>query len=152
MADADERDALTLPFVRELVGQVRAQDGYGVWEGKSDLELLEPFVIDKEKAREIPIIADPDPDTLSRLEQFYNAVSLAIEKRCGIMAMPIVQISPEGFGRVVLTCGRLVVVNKNVRDVHRFGFPSVARIAAAGDALIIGALDWIEKFPEVARA
>lgn len=152
MTVLSDSDAMSQPFVRELIGQVRAQDTYGVWEGKSDWELLEPFVIDKEKARAIPIIGDPDPDTMSRLEQFYNAVGLLIEKRCGVMASPVSQMSPEGFGRMVLTCGRLVVINKVLRDVHRFGFSSVAEIAKSGETLVGDALGWIERFPEVAKA
>ena len=57
-----------------------------------------------------------DPDILARLEQFYSAVALQIEKRCGLMAMPLMQMSSEGCGRMVLTCGRLVVINKVLRD------------------------------------
>lgn len=152
MTAHNDSEAMSQPFVCELVGQIRAQDSYGAWEGKSDRELLEPFILDKEKCRAIPIIGDPDPDTLARLEQFYNSVALSIEKRCGLMASPVMQMSSEGFGRMVLTCGRLVVINKVLRDVHRFGFPSVAGIAEGGDTLVDDALGWIERFPEVARA
>lgn len=139
-------------FVKTLVAQVRAQDGYGVWEGKRDEELLAPFILDAAKKREIPIIGDPDPDTLDRVQQFYNAVGLGIERRCGIMASPVMQMTPEGFGRMVLTCGRLVVVNKVLRDVHRFGFASIASLAEAGDALVEDALSWIGRFPDVAAS
>lgn len=139
------------PFVRALIAQIRAQDSYGVWEGKDDAELLAPFVLDRQRRSEIPIIGDPDPDTVSNVEQFYNAVALCIEKRCALMVVPILQLNPEGFGRIVLFCGRLVVVNKTLRDIHRFGFPSVDAIAAAGDRLVDDALDWIERHPAVAK-
>ncbi|MDP3686640.1 MAG: DUF269 domain-containing protein, partial [Sulfurimicrobium sp.] len=72
-------DLKSSPFLVELIKQWRAQDAYGAWEGKSDEELLAPYVIDKEKRKEIPIIGDPDPETLWRLELFYNAVGLAVE-------------------------------------------------------------------------
>jgi probable nitrogen fixation protein len=140
------------PFVKTLTAQVRAQDSYGVWEGKSDAELLSPFILDAAKKRAIPIIGDPDPDTLDRVAQFYNAVGLSIEKRCGIMASPVMQMTPEGFGRMVLTCGRLVVVNKVLRDIHRFGFASIESIAEAGDALVEDAVSLIERFPDVANS
>ena len=39
------------PFVRELVKVWRAQDTHGTWDTKSDAELLEPYVVDKEKRR-----------------------------------------------------------------------------------------------------
>jgi probable nitrogen fixation protein len=40
------------------------------------------------------------------------------------------KMSHEGFGRTVLTTGRLIVVNRYLRDVHRFGFPSLEKLAA----------------------
>ena len=140
------------PFCSELVRQVRAQDTYGMWDGKPDTDLLEPFIIDKAKAREIPLIGDPDPAVLGRIGMFYGAVALAIEKRCGIMASPLISITGEGFGRVVLTCGRLVAVAKTLRDVHRFGFASLAKLEASGAGLIEDGLQWIEKFKDAATA
>ena len=47
-------------FVKELVKQWRAQDMYGAWDGKSDLDLLEPYIVDKKKRKEIPLVGDPD--------------------------------------------------------------------------------------------
>ena len=147
--------AVVLPeeslFFRELVKQWRAQDSYGAWEKKSDTELLAPYVLDKEQRRAIPIIGDPDPEILWRVELFYNAVGLATERASGVMVSPMMKMSHEGFGRMVLIAGRLVVVNKQLRDVHRFGFPSMEKLAEEGDKLVAGALEMIEKFPEVAR-
>lgn len=138
-------------FVKELIKQWRAQDMHGAWEGKSDLELLEPYVLDKEKRRQVPIIGDPDPETLWRLELFYNAVGLSIERVTGIMVSPIMKMHHEGFGRMVLTAGRLVVVNKHLRDVHRFGFPTYAKLAEEGDKLVSSAVEMINKYPDVAN-
>ncbi len=138
-------------FVKELVKQWRAQDSYGAWEGKSDATLLEPYVLDKEKRREIPIIGDPDPETLWRLELFYNAVGLAIERATGIMVTPMMKMSHEGFGRMILSAGRLIVVNRHLRDVHRFGFPTMAKLAEEGEKLVAAGVEMIQKFPEVAN-
>lgn len=140
------------PFCSELVRQVRAADTYGLWDGKPDTELLAPFVIDKAKAREIPVVGDPGPEVLERLSQFYAAVALGIEKRCGLMASPLLKVSGEGFGRVVLTCGRLVAVSKSLRDVHRFGFPNLEKLEEAGTALVNDALTWIDRFHDAATA
>lgn len=140
------------PFCAELVRQAHARDTYGLHDSKPDIALLAPFIIDKAKARAIPIIGDPDPDVLERLSQFYAAVALSIEKRCGIMASPLLHVTGEGFGRVVLTCGRLVAVSKTLRDVHRFGFPSLEKLEAAGSALVVDALKWIDRYNDAARA
>jgi probable nitrogen fixation protein len=101
-------DADVGPFASELIAQVRAQDTYGYWEGKPDRDLLAPFIVDRQRARAIPIVGDPDPQTLTRISQFYNAVALSIERRSGVMASPVQQLSSEGFGRIVVIGGRLV--------------------------------------------
>jgi len=137
-------------FAKELVVQIRAQDTHGSWDRKSDLDLLDPFIVDKEARRAIPIIGDPDPDTLWRLEIFYGALCLAIERRCGKMVSPMMKMSHEGFGRMVLLSGRLVVVNKSLRDVHRFGFDSLEKLNAEAEKLIGGAIQMIDQFPAVA--
>jgi probable nitrogen fixation protein len=56
----------------------------------------------------------------------------------------------EGFGRMVLIAGRLVVVSKQLRDVHRFGFDSLAKLAEEGDKLVAAGIETIRKYPEVA--
>lgn len=137
-------------FITDLVQVWRAQDTYGVWEHKSDLLLLEPYIISKEKRREIPIIGDPDPDMIWRLELFYNAVCIGIERQTGVIVIPLMKLSHEGFGRIVLIGGRLIVVNKQLRDVHRFGFESMGKLAEEGGKLIEAGAEMIRKFPEVA--
>ena len=138
-------------FLNELSKQYRAQDTYGTWDGKSNDTLLDPYIIDKEKRKEIPIMGDPDPETLWRLELFYNAVGLAVERQTGIMVSPIMKISHEGFGRMVLTAGRLVVINKYLRDMHRFGFNDMGKLAEEGGKLVDAAVEMINQFPEVAK-
>lgn len=138
-------------FLGELVKQYRAQDTYGTWDGKGNEQLLADYIIDKEKRKEIPIMGDPDPETLWRLELFYNAIGLSIERLTGIMVSPMMKMSHEGFGRMVLTAGRLVVINKYLRDVHRFGFNDMDKLAEEGGKLVASAVEMIEKFPEVAK-
>ncbi len=138
-------------FVKELVKQWRAQDTHGTWDNKKDIDLLKPYILTKEARREIPLIGDPDPETLWRLELFYNAVGLAIERATGVMVQPMMKMSHEGFGRMILTAGRLIVVNKHLRDVHRFGFESLEKLAQEGSKLVDVGVEMIEKFPEVAR-
>ena len=138
------------PFVRELVKQIRAQDTHGTWEGKSDAKLLAPYIITPEQRREMPIMGDPDPETLWRLDLFHNAVGLAIERATGCMVSPMTKMSHEGFGRTVLTAGRLIVVNRHLRDVHRFGFVSLAKLAEAGNKLVAEGVKMVETYKEVA--
>jgi probable nitrogen fixation protein len=138
-------------FLGELIKQWRAQDIHGSWDGKSDLDLLDPYILTREKRREIPTMSDPDPETLWRMELFYNAIGLTVERETGIMVAPLMKLHHEGFGRLVLTAGRLIVFNKHLRDVHRFGFDSLEKLESEGERLVAEALEWIEKYPDVAR-
>lgn len=152
VADVLEQTApAETPFIKELIKIWRAQDSHGAWEGKPDLELIAPYIVDKEARRALPIIGDPDPDTIWRLELFFNAVALSIERSTGVMISPMLKMSHEGFGRMVLIGGRLIVVNKQLRDVHRFGFDSLAKLAAEGEKFVNAGVEMITKFPEVAR-
>jgi probable nitrogen fixation protein len=143
--------AADAPFIRELIQVWRAQDSHGAWEGKADLDLLEPYILDKEKRRALPIIGDPDPDTIWRLELFFNAVCLSIERATGVMISPMLKMSHEGFGRMVLIGGRLITVNKQLRDVHRFGFDSLGKMAEEGAKYVSAGIEMINKFPDVAE-
>ncbi|MBI5259698.1 MAG: NifX-associated nitrogen fixation protein [Burkholderiales bacterium] len=138
-------------FVRELIKQIRAQDTHGTWEGKTDLTLLAPYILSPEQRRAMPIMGDPDPETLWRLDLFHNAVGLAIERATKCMVSPMTKMSHEGFGRTVLTTGRLIVVNRHLRDVHRFGFASLAKLAEAGNKLVAEGVSMIEQYPDVAN-
>ncbi len=138
-------------FLNELIKQWRAQDTHGAWDKKSDLDLIAPYIVTKEQRREIPLLGDPDPETLWRLELFYNAVGLSIERATGVMVSPMMKMHHEGFGRMVLIAGRLVVVNKQLRDTHRFGFDSLSELVEDGEKFVAAGVEMIEKFPEAAK-
>jgi probable nitrogen fixation protein len=138
-------------FVKELVKVWRAQDSHGHWDGKTDAQVIGEYIVTKEQRKSLPIIADPDPDTLWRLELFYNAVALSIERVTKIMVTPMMKMSHEGFGRIVLIGGRLIVVNKQLRDVHRFGFESFAKLGQEGDKFVQQGVEMIAKFPDAAN-
>ena len=142
---------MTSVFIKELIKQFRAQDTHGAWDKKSDRQLIDPLIVDKEKRKTIPIIGDPDPEVLWRVELFYNAIGMAMERQTGIMVAPMLKMSHEGFGRMVLIAGRLVVGNKFLRDIHRFGFPTVEKLAEEGEKLVAAGVEMIERYPEAAR-
>jgi len=150
-AVAQTSTAAEMPFVKELIKVWRAQDTHGAWDNKTDLSLIEPYIVDKEARRALPIIGDPDPETIWRMELFYNAVALAIEKATGVMVSPMLKMSHEGFGRMVLIGGRLIVVNKQLRDVHRFGFDNLGKLEEEGDKAVKQGIEMVEKWPDVAK-
>jgi probable nitrogen fixation protein len=149
-AEPTEAELLQDPFIRELIKQLRAQDTHGTWEGKSDAKLLEPYIITAEQRKAMPMMGDPDPETLWRLDLFHNAIGLSIERATGCMVSPMMKMSHEGFGRAVLTAGRLIVVNRHLRDVHRFGYASLAKLAEAGNKLVNEGVTMVQTYKEVA--
>lgn len=150
-AVAVQAEPIESPFVKELIKQWRAQDTHGAWDGKTDLQLLDPYILDKERRKQIPLMGDPDPETIWRLELFYNAIGLSIERATGNMVTPMMKMSHEGFGRMILAAGRLIVVNKQLRDVHRFGFDNMAKLAEEGEKFVAAGVEMIKKYPEVAN-
>ncbi|MBK7675724.1 MAG: NifX-associated nitrogen fixation protein [Candidatus Accumulibacter sp.] len=137
-------------FIREMLRQTRALDTYGEWDGQPVPVILSGYVLSKEQKRAIPTIGDPDEVTLARVKAFHNAIAVLIEKECGQMAVPFVHISHEGFGRALITVGKLVVMDRTLRDVHRFGFESLSKMKTEADKHLAVALGIIGRFPEVA--
>lgn len=146
----EDDPVLDSDFANEMIRQMRAVDTYGTYDDWSASKILEPFVLTKEMKREIPIIGDPDEITMARVKAFYNAIAALIEKECGLMAVPMLNLSHEGFGRVIITVGKLLVLDKTLRDVHRFGFPSLSKMKDEGDKLLSVALEIIGKYSDVA--
>ncbi|HNC81072.1 MAG TPA: NifX-associated nitrogen fixation protein, partial [Rhodocyclaceae bacterium] len=111
-----------------------------------------PYVLTKERKAEIPLIGDPDDETISRVKAFYNSIAVLIEKEAGLLAVPLIHLTHEGFGRALITVGRLVAVDKTLRDVHRFGFASLEKMKEEGDKILKGAVARITEHRDVADA
>jgi probable nitrogen fixation protein len=146
----EDDPVLETDFAKEMVRQMRAIDTYGTYDEWSVPKILNPFVVTKEMRREIPVVGDPDEIVMARLKAFYNAIASLIEAECKLMAVPMLNLSHEGFGRVIISVGKLIVLDKTLRDVHRFGFPSLSKMKDEGDKLLSVALEIIGKYPEVA--
>lgn len=150
-ARLDEKDALGTPFVKCLLRLMRAEDTFELWQEKSDADLVGDFIVTRQQRRAIPLIGGPDLEVQWRLEIFYAAVALAIEEQSGLIASPVLTVNHEGFGRILLTAGRLVVLSKTLRDVHRFGFDNLRKLAEAGTGLVDNGLTTIKTYSDVAR-
>lgn len=147
---AETDPILETDFIKEMVKQMRAIDSYGTYDGWPVERILAPYVLTKEQRREIPVVGDPDEQTLARVKAFYNAIASLIEKECGLMAVPMINLTHEGFGRALITVGKLVVLDRTLRDVHRFGFDSLSKMKDEADKLLAISLEVIGKYPEVA--
>lgn len=147
---ADSDPVLKTDFGVEMIRQMRAVDSYGTYDSWSAAKILDPFVLTKEQKREIPVVGDPDEIVMSRVKAFYNAIAAMIESECGLMAVPTINLTHEGFGRALITVGKLVVMDKTLRDVHRFSFPTLSKMKDEADKILSVALEIIGEYPKVA--
>jgi probable nitrogen fixation protein len=151
VAQISETDpVLSTDFAIEMVRQMRAIDSYGTYDTLTPAQILEPFILTPEKKRELPIIGDPDEEIVARVKVFYNAIAALIEQECAHMAVPLINLTHEGFGRALITVGKLVVMDRTLRDVHRFGFPSLSKMKDEGDKVLSVALNLVGEYPKVA--
>ncbi len=139
------------PFLKAIVQQIRGQDTYGVYRNWSDELILKPFVVTKQKKREISLEGEVNPITVARIVAFYRAVASRIEEETGLLSQVVVDLSHEGFGWALVFSGRLLLVVKTLRDAHRFGFESLENMAEEGEKLVQKGVELAQKFPEVGR-
>ncbi len=142
-------EALSSPFIKALVQQIRGFDTYGTYKKWSDDLLLKPYIVSKQKKREISVEDDVDPMTISRINAFYRAIAIRIEQETGLLSQVVADLNHEGFGWVLVFSGRLLLVKKTLRDVHRFGFNSLDKLAEEGENLVQKGIELAQRFPEV---
>jgi probable nitrogen fixation protein len=147
---AEDDPLLATPFAVEMVRQVRAVDAYGTCDDWPAARILDPFILTREQKREIPLVGDPDEIVMSRVKAFYNAIAALIENECGLMAVPTISLTHEGFGRALITVGKLVVMDRTLRDVHRFSFPTLIRMKEEVDKILVVALEIVGEYPKAA--
>ncbi len=147
---ADSDPLLDSAFAKEMLRQMKALDTYDMYEKWTPARILAPFVLTKEQRMQIPVIGDPDDVTMSRIKAYYNAISALIEQKTGLMAVPMINLTHEGFGRAVITVGKLIVMDKTLRDVHRFSFKSLTEMHDEAQKLVDKAAELMTKYSEVA--
>ena len=137
-------------FIQTLVGQVRALDQFGTWVNKSDEDLLqEKYIRTKEDLKNIPIIADIDEMQIKDIRLIFQAVALAFEKITGVMCSVVMEMSHEGFGRVVVFTGKIVLYEKFFKDAHRYSFRTYEDLEKEGEKFLINAQETYDKYKNI---
>ncbi len=147
----DTTEVLSSPFIKTLVQQIRGLDTYRVYRNWTDELILKPFIISKQKKREISVEGEVDPVTQARIMAFFRAVAARTEEETGLLSQVVIDLNHEGFGWVLVFSGRLLLVVKTLRDAHRFGFDSLEKLADEGEKLVQKGIDLAKRFPEVGK-
>lgn len=137
------------PFLKSLVQQIRVQDSYGFYRNWTDELILKPYIVTKQKKREISVEGEVDPATISRINAFFRAVAASIEKETGLISNVVIELGHEGFGWALVFSGRLLLAVKTLRDAHRFGFDSFEKLDEEGTKFVEKGIDLAKRFPEV---
>lgn len=148
-AETTTAKLLDAPSIRELVRQIRAQDAYGFYKNWSDDLILKPFIIDRRERRKISIEGEVDPATKSRIVLFYHAIASRIEQETGPVVQVVIDVNHEGFGWALIFCGSLLLVKRSLKDVHRFGFDSLEKLAIEAEKLTQVGIKLAKDYPEV---
>ena len=143
--------AIGHPFVKQMIVQLRAMDSYGTYDTWSDARVLDPLVLNRERRRQIPVVGDPDETTVSRVKAYYNAIAQLVEKETGLLAVPVINLTHEGFGRALILVGKLVAMDRSLRDVHRFGFDSLEKMVEEAEKVLSKAVGLINDHRAVAE-
>jgi len=142
-----EFDVKSSPFLKELIAQVRALDQFGNWDNKDDGDILaQKYVKTKEDLANLPIIADIDEMLIKDIRLIFQALAVAFERKTTLMANVVLEMSHEGFGRGILFANGVILADKTFRDAHRFGYPTLEKLAAEGDKMLERAFANYEKF------
>lgn len=137
-------------FIDTLVGQIRALDQFGTWGNKSNEDLLiEKYIRSKEDLKNIPIIADIDEMQIKDIRIVFQAVALAFEKITGVMCSVVMEMSHEGFGRVVVFSDKIVLCEKFFKDAHRFSFRTYEDLENEGEKYLLKAQEIYNKYKNV---
>ena len=56
----------------------------------------------------------------------------------------------QPVGRALITVGKLVVMDRTLRDVHHFGFPTLSKMKDEADKVLSVTLEIIGQWPKVA--
>ena len=69
-----------------------------------------------------------DPKAMLKIYAYFKALGATIEKLSGFITSVVLNMDDEGNGTVLIYTGRLILVNKSIRNAHMFGFKSIELI------------------------
>lgn len=124
-------------FIESLIEQWRAVDQWDSWKKLSDEDVLKlKYIKTRDELAEIPLTADIDDRMIMNIRIFMQAIAQAAEKETGLFTSAVVDINREGFGRGLVLAQNIILVEKVYREAHRFYFPDIDKLGAAGGKLL----------------
>jgi len=131
-----------------LNAKIRSHDAYGVWKKIDDDTIISRhFVVTKEDKKKIDVYGRMPEDTKAKMRLFYEAVAQNAEWQSGKMAICVLDINSEGFGRALVVYEDVILVSKVHRNAHKFGFADLGKIEEEGEKLVAKCLEKLSAMP-----
>lgn len=146
------KEDTTIPslFMESLERVLKANDAYGLFRSLTGTQKIERLMLTKpEEKQKLESCGYVDETIKERLQLFLQAVAFAIEQKSGKIVSTMMELDEEGFGRIVLFAGRLILVNKSIRGLKKFAFTKMEDLEKEGQRYVSEALFWLNKYPEV---
>lgn len=125
-----------MSFMDTLAAKLRAHDAYGVWKKLDDDTIIgRHFIVSKEDKKKIDVYGRMPEETKAKMRLFYETVAQHIEMLTGKMAICVLDINTEGFGRALVIYEDRILAHKVHRNAHKFGFESMDKISDEGEKL-----------------
>jgi probable nitrogen fixation protein len=146
----DDNEPFKGAFLKDLLDQLRVNYPYGSLETKKDEDLLMGLI--RTKAPDGALCAQLDAGAFDRIRAFYRTIAVSLEREMGGFFQVVMEVSSEGFGRVVIYSVRLIVLEKTLRDAQTCGFASMERMLIEAKSTLDKAKAVFLKFRDAALA
>ncbi|MEK5165016.1 DUF269 domain-containing protein [Paenibacillus sp. FSL R5-0527] len=153
-ANIEEPDRrLLAAFNRTLSQMIDAYDYFGKVSGLSEEEKIARLLLfTPEEKQALSQDCTPNAKLRRQVEHVFQALAAALEAETGQLMQSMVEMNGEGFGRAIVSSGRLILVSVTLRAGLRFPFTSAAKLEKFALSQIREALDWLARHGEVAAA
>lgn len=137
-----------MDFTKALVAQLRAIDTYNHWGRLSDDDLIEQKFIKKKSEGGAANCHIKDESAIFNIKTFFQTIATEFERKTGELSNVLMEFSDEGFGRVVVISGKIVICDKTIRDANNYGFKTKEKLEDEGSKFFEKALNIYETYKQ----
>ncbi|MNI76631.1 hypothetical protein D3C73_1328750 [compost metagenome] len=124
----------------------RILDAYDYFEKGSGLNTEEKItrlaLFTPEEKSALGVDCRPSPRLRQQVENVFRALALTLEIETNSLVQSMVDMNSEGFGRAIVSSGRLILVSTTLRAGLRFPFTSLTKLDKFALMTLREALEW----------
>lgn len=142
-ASEQEDQRLLREFRRFLCQVADAYDYFGRSSMLGETEKIAKLILfSKEEKLALGQDCTPSPKLRRQVENVFQALALTLEAETDCLMQSMVDMNNEGFGRAIVSSGRLIAVSTTLRAGLRFPFTSQAKLEKYALGCLKEALQW----------